>query len=167
MDSIMIFKPRRSTGWIWVGAIGLAPLAVSLGMIVMIGFSGPILVTILLPSLIGAGFLFIAVCFPSMHYEIRESSLLITYGPLLHYNVNLAEIKSIRRRDLGFSVISSFRFPGLALFGVPYPEIGIVNMCATASSNCILIIEAGSKKYGITPADEAQFVAELRKHMGT
>jgi hypothetical protein len=166
MDSKMTFKPRQSTGWMWVGAIGLTSLAIIVGLVVSLGFSGPFLFAILLTGIIGTGFLFIAACFPTMRYEIGESNLLITYGPLLRYNVNLAEVKSIRRRDLGFSPVSSFRFPGLALFGVPYPEIGMVNMCATASSNGILIIETGSKKYGITPADETQFVAELRKRMG-
>jgi hypothetical protein len=128
-------------------------------------FSGPLLVSILLTGVIGAGFLLLAACFLAMQYEISGSSLVIAYSPILRYEIKLAEIKSIRRRDLGFSIVSSFCFPGLVLFGVPYPEIGTVNMCATASSNGILIIETESKKYGITPADEAQFVAELRKRM--
>jgi hypothetical protein len=84
---------------------------------------------------------------------------------LLRYTIDVREIKSIRRRDLGYSMVSSFRFPGLALFSVPYPELGRVKMCATAASNGILVIETASAKYGLTPANEADFVAELCKHM--
>jgi hypothetical protein len=71
----------------------------------------------------------------------------------------------MRRRDLGISPVSSFRFPGLAIFAVPYPEIGTVRMCATAASQGILLIETGTTKYGLTPAEEEKFVAELREQM--
>jgi hypothetical protein len=84
---------------------------------------------------------------------------------LLRYTIDIDQIKSIRRRDLGISPVSSFRFPGLAIFSVPYPEIGSVRMCATAASTGILLIETGSTKYGLTPADEEEFVAELRGRM--
>jgi hypothetical protein len=85
---------------------------------------------------------------------------------LLRYRIDIEQIKSIRRRDIGFSLVSSFRFPGLALFNVPYPKIGTVKICATAASNGILLIETGSTKYGLTPAAEKTFVAELKKRMG-
>jgi hypothetical protein len=38
-------------------------------------------------------------------------------------------------------------------------------MCATAASTGILLIETESTRYGLTPADEEGFVAELRKRM--
>jgi hypothetical protein len=76
-----------------------------------------------------------------MRYEMDGSRLTLLYGPLLRYRIDIEQIKSIRRRDIGFSLVSSFRFPGLALFNVPYPEIGTVKMCATAASNGILLIE--------------------------
>ena len=166
MTAKMIFKPRSSTGWVWVGMIGLVLTGLGIGLAVGIGFSGPFMITILVALVIGAGFLLIAACFPAMRYAIDDIYLHISYGPLLHYKVELAEIKNIRRRDLSVSVISSFRFPGLALFGVPYPEVGVIKMCATAAGNRILLIETGTQKYGITPSDEAGFVAELRKRMG-
>jgi hypothetical protein len=160
-----VFKPRRSTGWVWVTVIGLVLLAVGLGLFFSTGTSGPFLITILLTCIIGLGFLAIAIFFPSMRYEIGDTCLTLTYGPMLRYSINFKEIKSIHRRDLGFGAVSSFRFPGLALFKVPYPEVGTVNMCATASGNGILLIETSSTKYGITPTDEEEFVAELRKHI--
>ena len=163
MTSSKIFKPRPSTGWIWVGVIALALLATGLSLLLRSGFSGPFMLTILLTVIIGMGFLLIAVLFPTMRYEIEGTRLKLIYGPLLHYHVDIKQIKSIRRRDLGFKLVSSFRFPGLALFTVPYPEIGAVKMCATAASHDILLIETGSTKYGLTPADEEAFVAELKK----
>ena len=100
-----------------------------------------------------------------MCYEIEGSCLTLRYGPLLRYTIELGQIKSIRSRDLEISLVSSFRFPGLAIFAVPYPEVGTVKMCATAASHGILLIETASAKYGLTPADEQQFVAELRSRM--
>jgi hypothetical protein len=166
MTSKKIFKPRPSTGWVWVGAIGLVLLAIGLILFVTSGLSGPFMLMILLAVPIGLGFLLLAVFFPAMRYELEGTRLTLTYGPLLRYSVDLSQIKSIRRRDLGFSPASSFRFPGLALFSVPYPGIGSVRMCATAASTGILLLETESTKYGLTPANEEEFVAELRKRMG-
>jgi len=165
MNASMIFKPRSSTGWIWVGAIGVVAAAAGFGLAGSLGFTGPFLTITLIVMAIGVGFLLLAAFFPTMRYEIDGSRLLISYGPILRYTINLAEIKNIRRCDLSISIVSSFRFPGLALFSVPYPEVGMVHMCATASSHGILLIETRTKKYGITPADEPAFVAELRKRM--
>jgi hypothetical protein len=165
MNSKKIFKPRPSTGWLWVGVIGLAVLATGLSFGLRSGFSGPFWLMILLTVPIGLGFLLIAAFFPAMRYEIDGNRLTLTYGPLLRYTIDIDQIRSIRRRDLGISLVSSFRFPGLAIFSVPYPEIGSVRMCATAASNGILLIETGSTKYGLTPADEEEFVAELRRRM--
>jgi len=165
MTSKKIFKPRASTGWVWVGAVGLVLLGTGLNLIVTSGFSGPFLLTILLTVPIGIGFLLVAAFFPAMRYEIEGTHLTLTYGPLLRYVIDIPKITSIRRRDLRINLLSSFRFPGLALFSAPYLEIGSVRMCATAASTGILLIETGSTKYGLTPADEEQFVAELRERM--
>jgi hypothetical protein len=165
MNSKKIFKPRQSAGWVWVSVIGLIFLGAGLSLMITSGFSGPFLLTILLTVPIGIGFLLIAIFFPAMRYEIEGTRLTLTYGPLLRYTIDIGQIKSIRRRDLSISLVSSFRFPGLAIFSVPYPEIGSVRMCATAASTGILLIETGSTKYGVTPANEEEFVAELRGRM--
>jgi hypothetical protein len=161
----MTFKPRASAGWLWVSLLGLTPLAAAVWTALQFGFQGPTLLTILLGGTIGIMFLVIAVFFPTMKYEMDGSSLTLTYGPLLRYSIDVKQIKSIRRRDLRISPLSSFRFPGLAIFSVPYPEIGPVNMCATAASHGILLIETGSARYGMTPENEESFVAELRRRM--
>jgi hypothetical protein len=162
-----IYKPRPSIGWVWVGMIGLVSLGIGLlNLFILSGLSIPLLISILLTVPVGIGFLITAAFFPTMRYEIDDTSLILTYGPLLRYVINIEKIKSIKRRDMGIGLVASFRFPGLALFTVPYPEVGKVKMCATASSQDILLIETESKKYGLTPADEKGFVAELQKRMG-
>ena len=123
------------------------------------------MITILLTVPLGLGFLLIAVFFPTMRYEIEGKRLILSYGPLLRYSIDIGQIKAIRRQDLKISPLSSFRFPGLAIFNVPYLEIGTVKMCATAASTGILLIETESTKYGLTPADEEEFVATLRQRM--
>lgn len=164
--TIKIFKPRQSTGWVWVGVISLVLLAIGINLIIRTGFSGPFIVISLITVLLGIGFMFMAVFFPAMHYEIGSGRLTLVYGPLLRYSIDIGQIKSIRRCNLGFSAVSSFRFPGLALFSVSYPEVGVVKMCATSSSNGILLIETTTATYGLTPADEDTFVLELRNQMG-
>jgi hypothetical protein len=159
------FKPRPSAGWVWVGVIGLAVLGTGLSLLIKFGVAGPFLVTTLLTVPLGIVFLVIAACFPTMRYEVEGTNLTLTYGPLLRYFIDIRRIKSIKRRDLGISIVSSIRFPGLALFSVPYPDEGKVKMCATASSTGILLIETDTEKYGLTPADEKEFVAEIQKRM--
>lgn len=165
MTEKKIFKPRPSTGWIWVGLLGLIPLAIGIAVMVTQGLSGPFLIMILITISIGTMFLLVAIFFPTMRYELEGSRLTLRYGPVLRYTIDLRQIKSIRSRDLQISPVSSFRFPGLAIFTVLYPEVGLVKMCATAASHGILLIETASAKYGLTPADEQGFVAELRERM--
>ena len=159
------FKPRPSTGWIWVSLIGLVLLATGFGLMIKYGLFSPLLITIVLMIPIGFVFLLLAIFFPTMRYEMEGSRLTLRYGPLLRYTIEIGQIKSIRSRDLEISLVSSFRFPGLAIFTVPYPDVGTIKMCATAASHGILLIETGSAKYGLTPADEQQFVTELRSRM--
>lgn len=165
MTEKRIFKPRPSTGWIWVGLLGLIPWAIGIALMITQGLSGPFLIMILITISIGTLFLLVAIFFPTMRYELEGSRLTLRYGPVLRYTIELGQIKSIRSRDLQISPVSSFRFPGLAIFTVLYPEVGLVKMCATAASHGILLIETASAKYGLTPADEQGFVAALRERM--
>lgn len=100
MNSKKLFKPRPSSGWIWVSAIGLVLLATGLNLIIASGFSGPFLITILLTVPIGIGFLLIAIFFPTMRYKIDGTRLILIYGPLLRYTIDIEQIRSIRRRDI-------------------------------------------------------------------
>ena len=100
-----------------------------------------------------------------MRYELAGEALTLRYGPVLRYRIPLAHIQTIRRRNLTISLWSSMRLPGLALFRVPYADLGVVKMCATAAATDILLIETGRDKYGLTPADEAGLVAALQARL--
>lgn len=160
-----IFKPRPSNGWLWMGGLGLVLLAIGLNLLLGSGLSGPFLLAILITVSIGAMFLLIAVFFPAMRYEIEGDRITLSYGPLLRYTIDIDQIKSIRSRDMAIGMVSSFRFPGLAIFSVPYPQVGPVKMCATAAGTGILLIETGSTKYGLTPLDEQGFVTEVQRRI--
>jgi len=50
----------------------------------------------------------------------------------------------------------------MALFTVPYADVGNVKMCATSASKDILLIETSSGLYGVTPRDEETFMTDIR-----
>jgi hypothetical protein len=96
-----------------------------------------------------------------MRYELADDALVVSCGPLLRYRVPYAEITDVRRADLTPSLWSSMRLPGLALWGVRYADVGNIHMCATRMAKGILLITAGKRRYGITPADEVHFTVAL------
>jgi len=114
---------------------------------------------------IGAPFLVILLSLPSMRYELDSDNLVMRCG-LLRYVVPLTSIKRITKRDLEISLWSSLRLPGLALFTVPYADVGKVKMCATSASKDIILIETDRDMHGITPADEEGFIADFRSRIG-
>ncbi len=165
----IVFKPRPSSGWLWLGGIGFVLLAYSVAMLATamsantgLGFIWPVL----LMTLIGAVFIFIAAWFPTMRYVLHQDRLELFYGPLLHYIIPLTSIRGMRRRDLRMSLISSMRLPGLALFEVTYGDVGKAKMCSSAALKGILLIETEQGLYGISPADEEGLVAAVRARMG-
>lgn len=165
----MIFKPRPSWGWVWLLGLALLILALSVWPLLLAGDELPgwgWAINLGVGLLIGLPGLVLMAWFPTLHYELDETTLTLRYGPVLTYRIPLAEIRSIRRRDLAISLWSSLRLPGLALFSVPYADVGTVKMCATAAAHGILLIETANEKYGLTPADEAGLVAALRARMG-
>lgn len=141
-----------------ITAFGIAPAAAT-------GLSFASTVTLLICAPVAAAFLVLAMWFPTMRYELRSTELVLRYGPVLTYRIPLGDIRGIRRRNLGLTIWSSVRFPGVALFTVPYADMGNVRMCATAAINNVLLIETPKRKYGITPADEEVFVRALREQM--
>jgi hypothetical protein len=168
MGTPLIFKPRSSHGWAWLIFFASLTLVLTLGITLPLAglLPRPILwlnigvgLVIALPGLV------LAAWFPTMRYELEEQALTLRYGPVLHYHISLARIRSIRRRNLSISLWSSMRLPGLALFTVPYSDVGRVKMCATAAADRILLIETDDATYGLTPADEEGFVAALKARM--
>lgn len=161
-----LFRPRTSYGWLWLVLMALIIIAVAIAPVMAMGLSSSSTVlTLIICIPVALAFLALAFWFPTMRYELDRDQLTLLYGPVLHYRIPLREIRTIRRRNLSLTIWSTIRFPGIALFTVPYADVGNVKMCATAALNNILLIETAKEKYGLTPADEAAFVAALQAQM--
>ena len=164
--SIKTFKPRPSFGWFWLVLMAVIIIAISIVPALAVGLSSSsAVVTLIICIPVAIPFLVLAFWFPTMHYDLEQDQLTLRYGPVLTYHIPLGEIRTIRRRSLSMTIWSTIRFPGIALFKVPYADVGNVKMCATAALNNILLIETDKEKYGLTPADEEAFVAAIKTHM--
>jgi len=160
------FKPRPSFGWFWLVLLAAIIIVVSIVPALAVGLSSSsAVVTLIICIPVAIFFVVLAFWFPTMRYELDQDQLTLRYGPVFTYRIPLSEIRTIRRRNLSMTIWSSIRFPGIALFKVPYADVGNVSMCATAALNNILLIETKKEKYGLTPADEDQFVAAMRAQM--
>lgn len=160
------FQPRPSYGWVWLLLMTLIIIVLAIIPVLAAGLSSSnAVLTLIICIPIAIVFLTLAVWFPTMRYELDEDQLTLCYGPFLTYQIPLDEIRTIRRRNLGLTIWSTIRFPGIALFKVPYADVGNVKMCATAALNNILLIETDNEKYGLTPADEEAFVAAVRNRL--
>ncbi len=165
--SIKIFYPRSSHGWVSLILMAVIIFAIAIAPALVMGLSsGSVILTVAICSVVALAFLVLAFWFPTMRYELGQDELILRYGPALRYRIALSEIRTIRHRNLSLTIWSSVRFPGIALFTVPYADVGNVRMCSTAALNNILLIETEKEKYGLTPAKEDQFVAALRTQMG-
>lgn len=158
-----VYRPRPSAAWASLGLPGLALAAMGAFSIILqlrisgwtIGlWSGFLLI------LIGAVFLLFLSWVPSMRYELDDDELRLICGPV-RYRVPLSDIVSVERRNLTPTLWSSLRVPGFALTDVLYSDVGKVYMCSTRVANGVLLIDTGSRKYGISPRDEGGFAADL------
>ncbi len=160
------FRPRASCGRVSLVLMGMVVMAFGIAPAVAAGLGSPgSLITLIICVPVAVAFLALALWFPAMRYELGDAELVLRCGPLLTYRIALHDIRSIRRRTLGLTIWSCFRFPGVALFTAPYADVGNVRMCASAALNDILLIETTKGKYGITPADEAGLVTAVRLQM--
>jgi hypothetical protein len=161
------FKARPSTGWLSLVLIaaGLIALAILAAFTALLNPISAFAVAAIC-GLAAAGCLLLALFFPTMRYELHDSELSLHYGSVIHYRIPYKNIRTVWTADLGMTIMSSFRFPGIALFKVPYNDIGEVKMCSSSALHKILIIEAAGEKYGITPANEKEFLAALHEKMG-
>lgn len=163
--ALVSFKPSRSYGWVWLVAL-MALVAASALPLVMPGLVPPeergalwIGLAIMVPLL--AYMLVTLASLPAMGYDLTTDELVLSCGPLYRYRVPYAQVTDVRRTTLTPTLWSSMRMPGLAIGGVMYADIGTVKMCATRMSRDILLVTAGKRRYGLTPADEAAFMAAL------
>ena len=148
------------------GPYGSSHLALTIIPTLATGLSSiSAVITLIICIPVAFAFLILAIWFPIMRYELTEDQLTLRYGPVLTYRIPLAAIRIIRRRSLGLTIRATIRIPGIALFQVPYADVGSVKMCAMAAVNNIPQIETEKDKYGLTPAEEEAFVAALRNQM--
>jgi len=160
-----VFEPARSFGWAWLLLLLILVVA-PLGVLFVPGaFEGAeaagawITIAVLVP--LDVYVLVVLASLPKMRYELTPDTLVLSCGPLFRYRIPYATITDMRCSTLTPTMWSSMRMPGLALGGVIYADVGTVRMCATRMSRDILLITAGGKLYGITPADEERFVRTL------
>ncbi len=160
---IKSFKPRSSIGWIWF--VLFAALVAGLGVYVMIvlgGMSGGNLVILGIAAILAIGLLALALWFPSMRYELYSDRLILRYGPVINYHIPFNEIRGIRTKNMSWTIMSSVRFPGIALFEVPYGGEGNIKMCSSAAVKNVLLIDTVNGKFGVTPAEEKDFIEALQ-----
>lgn len=100
---------------------------------------------------------------PHMRYELRDDALYLILGPWKS-SISYDSITDVVRKDLAFSVLSSFRMPGIAVFDVAYSDEGTVRMYSTHElADVTLIKTRDGKKYGVSPADPDGFIAALKE----
>lgn len=158
-----VYAPARSYGQVWLFGIALLVVVISLPAFLP-GFNPGTVIMLVVMGPIVAGSLLLAWWFPTIRYELDPEKLVLCYGPF-RYPVALKEIESVSKRNLGLSLWSSFRLPGFAMWTVPYSDVGNVFMCATRSLTDITLITTRKRKYGVTPADEAAFLADLQQYL--
>ncbi len=111
-----------------------------------------------------AALAFLVLCYlPHMRYELRDNALYLILGPWKS-RIPYDHIIDVVRKDMAFSALSSFRMPGIAVFGVNYSDEGTVRMYSTHELKDVTLIKTiDGKKYGISPADPDGFMAALKQ----
>jgi len=164
-----IFAPRRSRGWVWSLVLALFIVATLVVTVVAAATDPeeemPLFIWILVLAIdipLFVLFAAITVCFPLMRYRFEQFDLVLTYGPLLTYRIPYADVLDIRQQDLSAQAWSSMRWPGLALWKVPYGKDGVIQMCSTRVNRGVTLIETTTGRYGISPEEEERFTDTLR-----
>lgn len=162
MEEKTVYKPRPSMGWLSLSLLSLVILAVGLSALTS---GGPNLVLGILFLLMGAFFALLVIWWPTMRYELDGETLTLIYGKAIRHRIPLDTIRSMRRVNLTLSLWSSMRMPGVALFNVPYGDVGTVRMVSSAALNGIFLIETDNGLYGITPAEEDRLAAAVQARL--
>ena len=153
MDTPLIFKPRRSWGWLWLALTALFYAVCAYAFIwLRNAFLPPILIVV------AVFFLLMAVWFPGMRYEIHPDRVVLRYGPVVSFTIPVGEIRAMHVADLHPTLWGDMRVPGWALFTINDAGAGNVRMCATSAKNGILLIETRRGRYGITPVEVEAFI---------
>jgi len=155
---VNVYRPKASPAWASLGFISLSLVVVGASLAVATLPVGglPGLFTLFL----GCAGLLLLSWVPTMRYELDDRELRLSCGPV-RYRIPLGDIIGVETRDLAVSLWSSMRLPGFALFEVPYADVGRVHMCSTRAAQGVTLIHTADRKYGISPRDEAAFIADL------
>lgn len=159
-----VYRAAPSAGWLWLVGIALLAIVPTLPAVLAVRQAPVVLITVILGMAVGLPFLVMAFWFPTIRYELGLDELVLCYGPF-RYTIRLHDIQEVTKRDLAFSVWSSMRLPGFAMWTVDYADEGNVFMCATRSLKDIVYIVTPRRKYGITPADEQEFLQDLTRRL--
>ncbi len=120
--------------------------------------------------LMGAVFIisfFFLIIYPTMRYTITSNALILQCGPFKD-EIDFAEMINYVKTDLAYSITSTgFKLPGYTLFTVYYTDKGNVKMYSTSMLKDVILIETSSKKYGISPANEQEFVKILNERIAS
>lgn len=163
------YPAARSLGWLWLSLAAILMFVLAgLALMAVVGSGSGIGAAAVIPAatlvILGVCAMLLAGWSTTVRYELSPDRLSLFCGSV-KYNVAVPEIVSVGKTDLRMTIHSSTRFPGFALGKIPYAGTGDVIMCATRSLRGIILIETATKKYGVTPADEAAFLAQLRGYM--
>lgn len=152
------YRPKPSQGFIWLWAFSLLMLAGVVPTVVAVPLVSLAMFALML--------LFMAMgwWFPTIRYELSPERLVLRFGPF-SWTIPIAEIETVTKRTLRPSLWSNMRLPGFAMFTVTYADEGNVLMCSTRAIEDILLIVTADRKYGITPSEEDEFLAQLRAYM--
>ncbi len=163
-DYWLEFRPRPSRGRFWTTTIGLAVVLMFLIPAILAWNEAPHVLLVFL-SIIGtavAAPIFVVSWYAArMSYRFEGRDLVLSVGPLRNDRISVDSIESISIIDLRVSPLASFRFPGLVLFDVDVIGMSRMRMCATSATDHVMVIEAGSRRYGITPDDETGFIEAI------
>jgi hypothetical protein len=150
MMSVKVYAPRKSYGWLFLALLVFLLLFSGFLLVhVYLATENPVLLICAIFSFsFGIPFLVILFSLQTMRYELDDESLVMKCR-FIKYVVPFSSIRRITKRDLEISLWSSFRLPGLALFTVPYVDVGKVKMCATSrlreaySSSRLIVVFMG------------------------
>ncbi len=130
--------------------------------------AGIVVLNIVTVFLMGAVFFisfFFLIIYPTMRYTLTSNSLILQCGPFKD-EIDFAEMKKFFETDLAYSITSTgFKLPGYTLFTVYYTDKGNVKMYSTSMLKNVILIETNNKKYGISPANEQEFVKLLNERI--
>jgi len=152
------FRPKPSYGWAW--PVLTAVLGVLLLLTSRLGGESATFQAGIGILLIALG-LAVAMSFPFMRYDVNEKELTVSCGLAMRARIPLRAIEEVQRVDLVPSAWAAVRFPGLAIRTVRYVGVGSVRMCSTRAARGVTLLRTDEGLYGVSPQDEAGFLAAI------